>query len=151
MSETVETLPRRVAKAIRQIDGYSIADSSGFLLRNPEEMADMNVVKALIDAAERGISVNIDMTYSDQWQRAFEELTTAGVHVRTYDPKALLYIHAKMILVDGARAFVGSENFSQDSLDYNRELGIVLTDPKIIAALAATFDSDWKSATLFSF
>lgn len=116
-----------------------------------EEMADPYVTKALIDAAERGVSVDIDMTYSDEWKNAFEELTTAGVHVRTYDPKASLYIHAKMILVDGTRAFIGSENFSQSSLDDNRELGIVLTDSKVIAALTAIFNNDWKSATLFSF
>jgi cardiolipin synthase len=115
-----------------------------------EEMADPRIIKALIDAAQRGVTISIDMTYSPQWNKAFEELTTAGAIVRTYDEDAPLYIHAKMILADGAQAFVGSENFSENSLDHNRELGIIITDPKIIATLGATFSSDWKAATLFS-
>ena len=67
-----------------------------------EEMADMDVTKALIDAAERGVVVYVDMTGAAEWKWEFEELTTAGAHVRVYadDPAAPLYIHAKMIVAD---------------------------------------------------
>ncbi len=116
-----------------------------------EEMADGDVVKALIEAAERGVQVYVDMTDADEWQWQFRELTTGGVHVRTYadSPSALLYIHAKMIVADGARAFVGSENFSTTSLDDNRELGIITSDPAIIASLTRTFAADWRNAIPF--
>ncbi len=40
------------------------------------------------------------------------------------DTSSALYIHAKVIDVDGAKAFLGSENFSTASLEYNRELGV---------------------------
>ena len=56
-------------------------------------------------------------------------------------------MHAKLILVDGARACVGSENFSPTSLDANRELGIVLADPAAIATLSAAFEHDWSTGT----
>ena len=115
-----------------------------------EEMADSRVTKALIDAAERGVRVRITMTYSSQWKKAFQQLTTAGALVRTYDPKALLYIHAKMIVVDGAQAFVGSENFSANSLDQNRELGIILKNPNTIGSLESTFNTDWENGTAFA-
>jgi cardiolipin synthase len=115
-----------------------------------EEMADPRIIKALIDAAQRGVVVNIDMTYSSEYKKAFEELITAGAHVRTYDENAPLYIHAKMIIADGSQAFVGSENFSENSLDDNRELGIIVTDPNSIVSLTTTFNSDWKGATVFS-
>lgn len=115
-----------------------------------EEMADPRIIKALIDAAERGVTVNIDMTYSSEWKKAFEELTTAGGHIRTYDEKAPLYIHAKMVLADGSKVFVGSENFSANSLDDNRELGITTSNSSTIASLVSTFNSDWNGATVFA-
>jgi cardiolipin synthase len=115
-----------------------------------EEMADPRIIKALIDAAQRGVAVRVDMTYSSQWKKAFQELTTAGATVRTYDEKAPLYIHAKMVLADSAQAFVGSENFSANSLNDNRELGIVINNSSTIASLENTFNSDWKNATLFN-
>jgi phosphatidylserine/phosphatidylglycerophosphate/cardiolipin synthase-like enzyme len=70
-------------------------------------------------------------------------LTQAGIQVRY---SQTLYMHAKMIVADGARAFVGSENFSDQSLDANRELGIIVADPTVLARLAATFSSDWGTA-----
>jgi phosphatidylserine/phosphatidylglycerophosphate/cardiolipin synthase-like enzyme len=117
-----------------------------------EEMADMNIVKALIDAAQRGVAVYVDMTGSSEWKWQFAELSTAGVHVRTYADAddAPLYIHAKMIVADDARAFVGSENFSLASLDDNRELGIMIDDPAVIRSLTKTFIADWRVATPFS-
>ena len=120
-----------------------------------EEMDDSDVTKALIDAAERGVAVSVDMTGAAEWKWEFEELTTAGAHVRTYadDPAAPLYIHAKMIVADegsaDARAFVGSENFSPTSLGENRELGIITQNPTIIAGLVKTFTADWRDATPF--
>jgi phosphatidylserine/phosphatidylglycerophosphate/cardiolipin synthase-like enzyme len=135
------------------IDFINGARSSLYIYN--EEMADADVTKALIDAAERGVVVYVDMTGAAEWKWEFEELTTAGAHVRVYadDPAAPLYIHAKMIVVDAGspspRAFVGSENFSKGSLNENRELGMMVSDRAIIASLAKTFMADWRGATPF--
>jgi phosphatidylserine/phosphatidylglycerophosphate/cardiolipin synthase-like enzyme len=116
-----------------------------------EEMADMDIVKALIDAAGRGVAVYVVMTNSSAWKWQFSELSTAGVHVRTYADAddAPLYIHAKAIVADGVRAFVGSENFSKGSLDENRELGIITQDKDIIAGFTKIFSADWDDAVPF--
>ncbi len=120
-----------------------------------EEMADADVTKALIDAAQRGVAVYVVMTGADEWKWQFAELSTAGAHVRTYaDTPESLYIHAKMIVADAGgasvRAFIGSENFSAASLGENRELGIVLSDKNIIASLVKTFTADWRDAIPFT-
>lgn len=111
-----------------------------------EEMGDATITHALIDAARRGVDVEICMTASSNWSSAFGELTAAGVHVRAYEPDAPLYIHAKVIVSDpGARdqqAFVGSQNFSTVSLEYNRELGIVLGFGTAIDTLLVMFRGD---------
>jgi phosphatidylserine/phosphatidylglycerophosphate/cardiolipin synthase-like enzyme len=57
------------------------------------------------------------------------------------DPK--LYMHAKIIVVDGKTAFVGSENISTQSLDRNRELGIIVSDAGVLNTLQSTFQKDW--------
>jgi hypothetical protein len=44
--------------------------------------------------------------------------------------------------VDSARAFIGSENFSTSSLDYNRELGLITTSPAVLGPLNSTLSSD---------
>jgi len=115
-----------------------------------EEMADPEIIGALAAAAERDVDVEIVMTYSSSWKSGFEALSSAGAHVRTYTASAPLYIHAKVIIADNTQAFVGSQNFSSTSLDQNRELGIILADPKVVAALSKTFAGDWGNATPFA-
>ena len=115
-----------------------------------EEMADSNITAALETAAQRGVTVRIDMTYASEWKSAFAALVRSGAQVRTYAATAPLYIHAKMILADNARAFIGSENFSSGSLLNNRELGILITDGATVGSLEQAFQKDWAGATAFT-
>jgi phosphatidylserine/phosphatidylglycerophosphate/cardiolipin synthase-like enzyme len=54
-----------------------------------------------------------------------------------------LYMHAKIIVADEQKAFVGSENISTTSLDRNRELGVLIADSNVINTLQQTFQQDW--------
>ncbi|MGH9169587.1 MAG: phospholipase D-like domain-containing protein [Acidimicrobiales bacterium] len=117
------------------------------LLVENEEMDDSEVTAALQAAARRGVDVEVVMADSSSWADSFDELASAGVKVRTYSADASLYIHAKVIVVDGATAFVGSQNFSESSLDYNRELGLVTTDASIVDSIAKTVEADFAGGT----
>jgi cardiolipin synthase len=121
------------------------------LLVENEEMDSTRITDALIDAARRGVDVEICMTDSSSWSSAFDELTAAGVHVRVYAPDAALYIHAKVVVSDSGsslqEAFVGSQNFSTESLEYNRELGILLRSPALVGQLASMIERDYSGAT----
>lgn len=55
------------------------------------------------------------------------------------------YIHAKVMLVDDRFLLVGSMNFSSNSLDNNREIGIILVDPVLIKQFNQQFESDRKN------
>jgi cardiolipin synthase A/B len=55
-------------------------------------------------------------------------------------------MHAKMIVADGQTAFVGSENISAQSLDKNREVGIIIADGNVLNTLQQTFQRDWDQA-----
>lgn len=112
-----------------------------------EEMGDSAVQDALIAAAHRGVAVQVIMTRATEWQTDFARLSQEGVHVATYaDSASALYIHAKVIIADDTLAFVGSENFSSASLTRNRELGITVGTPSIVAALHTTLAHDYAAA-----
>jgi phosphatidylserine/phosphatidylglycerophosphate/cardiolipin synthase-like enzyme len=131
-----------------------IGSATRSLLVENEEMSDPYITAPLEAAARRGIVVDVVMTRSSSWSSAFDALTRAGVHVRTYSPSASLYIHAKVIVADAAdshgTAFVGSQNFSIESLIYNRELGLITANAVIVHGLAGTVASDFASATPWS-
>ncbi|MGO9344316.1 MAG: phospholipase D-like domain-containing protein [Acidimicrobiales bacterium] len=128
---------------------YLIGSAKHSLLVENEEMDDPDVTGALEDAARRGVDVEVVMTYSSSWAGAFDELVDAGVKVGTYSTDASLYIHAKVIVADGTTAFVGSQNFSVASLDYNRELGVITNDPALVDPIARIVGSDFAGSTRF--
>ena len=120
------------------------------LLVENEEMDDPYITRPLEQAARRGVDVEIVMTEDSEWATAFDALAAAGAHVRTYAESAPLYIHAKAIVADpggaGARAFVGSQNFSIASLVYNRELGVETSSGAVVAPLAGALAADFAGA-----
>jgi cardiolipin synthase len=120
-----------------------------------EEMDDPAVTAALAAAARRGVHVTITMTADSEWDQAFAELARAGAHIRLYpDNASALYIHAKVIVADagrsGQRVLAGSQNFSVASLGYNRELGILIGNAHIVAAISATLAGDYAGASAYS-
>jgi cardiolipin synthase len=52
-------------------------------------------------------------------------------------------LHARVIIQDGRRAFVGSQSLRRLELDERREVGVIITDPQIVRQLVSTFESDW--------
>ena len=130
---------------------YLINSATSTLQIYNEEMDDTDVTNALMAAAGRGVDVEVVMTYATNWKGAFIQLANAGVYIRTFaSTSKTTYIHAKMILVDGSLAFVGSENYSDTSLNKNRELGLVVSAPQVIGQLAKTFGTDWQNARPFT-
>lgn len=123
-----------------------IGGARSTLFVEDEEMYDTQSESALIAAAQRGVNVEIVLPQPSGSPGASSDVTRllqGGVHVRYI---SVVYMHAKMLLADGALAFVGSENFSATSLDENRELGILIADQTAIATLNQTFQQDWTSA-----
>lgn len=55
--------------------------------------------------------------------------------------------HAKFMLFDQQRAFVGSQNFSYNALHHNRELGIMVNTPQLVQKISAIAQKDWRRAS----
>jgi cardiolipin synthase A/B len=58
------------------------------------------------------------------------------------------YIHAKVVIIDGKEAYIGSCNFYTPSLEYSREIGIVTQDVGVIKQLKGLFKRDWELAAI---
>ncbi len=109
-------------------------------------MYDRQTEDALIAAAQRGLNVEIVLPQPSGSSGPSEDvarLLSRGVHVRYLNTD---YMHAKLMIADGSRAFIGSENFSATSLDANRELGLLIAESGVIMTLNQTFQQDWGDA-----
>jgi len=123
-----------------------------------EEISDYAVVDALEADAHRGVQCDIVMTYQQQWATNLTALENAGCAVRVYpDTSNGLYIHEKMIMINTGspleQLLIGSQNASVASLQYNRELSLLLNEddaPEVLNEVAATFQSDFAGGTILS-
>ncbi|MQS17679.1 cardiolipin synthase [Streptomyces kaniharaensis] len=113
------------------------------------EFGDANLVDAVVAAADRGVTVRVVGMNPDYYGSYFDQVTTAGGRIVTYSTTTSLYIHAKTIVADygtsSAKVFAGSENFSDNSLNNNRELGLITTDAGVLTTLEATFATDFAN------
>jgi len=123
-----------------------IGSAQHTLLIEAEEMNDSAIEQALVNAASRGVQIEIILpapsgSASDSNSSGIAAIRQGNITVRE-DPH--LYMHAKIMVVDGVKAFVGSENISTQSLDSNRELGILVSDTSVLGTLQSTFQTDWS-------
>ncbi len=70
-----------------------------------EVLRDPQLLDALAAAAERGVRVRIIVSASPDFEAEIDALIASGVDIRL---SSSLYIHAKLIIADGERAFTGS-------------------------------------------
>jgi len=122
--ENGEAFYPRVYECIAQAQREIIIET--FILF--EDPVGLELRDALVQAARRGVRVDVlvdgfgSPSLSDDFVLS---LTSAGVTIRVFDPGARLLgqrlnmirrMHRKIIVIDGARAFVGGINFSHDHL-----------------------------------
>ena len=107
-----------------------------------EELSDPQVTTALCSAQSRGVKVRGVLaagTASTSEKTAIAQLKACGVAMVSL---ATPYIHAKAIVVDGAHVYVGSENFTAESLDHNRELGLITGAHNAVTVVASSVAAD---------
>jgi phosphatidylserine/phosphatidylglycerophosphate/cardiolipin synthase-like enzyme len=130
------------AKKTLDIEQFYIADQQGEALEP--------VLAAVKDAVKRGVKVRLilDKVMLKESEKSLPALKEAGVQARVIDFKKAGggVQHSKFFVVDGAEAYVGSQNFDWRSLKHIHELGLRLKSPKAAADLALVFEGDWALA-----
>lgn len=120
-----------------------------------ENMGNPRIHEALAAAVKRKVEVRVLTSVcglgmaADAAYRNLKDLSSKGVTVKgTPFPATaeIPYIHAKTINVDRKAVFIGSENFSINSITKARELGIVFSDVAIEEKMTALFEKDWAQA-----
>jgi phosphatidylserine/phosphatidylglycerophosphate/cardiolipin synthase-like enzyme len=113
-----------------------------------EEISDKTIVNALIAQKTAGVAVQIvvsgSTTPSAAQTTAVTNLKAAGIVVKALSNPDM---HAKAIIADEARAYFGSQNFTDTSLTQNRELGILTDNATEIAKMKTALDTDFAAGT----
>lgn len=117
--------------------------------------------RALLDAARRGVQVQVVVASfcsfgsprpeeARKVRAIFSEFENAGIQTRIFDKRMKVngqngYLHAKAIVVDGSRAWIGSVNGSVQAMELNREFGIFFEDAEQVRELETIMAGDFSN------
>ncbi len=121
-------------------------NSAGQSIDLVTEVIDDPQIMTILQAKHKETSVRVLLPSLEQIpanSRSAYELVNAGVEVRTFTKP---YLHAKAAIIDGERAYLGSINMTTNSLDENRELGIIFRDVSAVLIMVEQFAADWENA-----
>lgn len=110
---------------------------------------------ALLKGAKKQLLIYEMRITDNSMIRILKERAKAGVEIRILgklekkDVTALVEkypgkLHARVIIADGRKAFVGSQSLRRLELDDRREVGVIFTDPGVVKQLVSVFESDWS-------
>ena len=111
----------------------------------------------LVRAAQRG--VHVELLLADWSKRPttlaglqkLARLPNIAVRLTTIPPWSGGFLpfarvtHAKALVVDGARGWLGTSNWEKDYFYRSRNLGVIVEDPRLAAQLAGFFATLWRS------
>jgi cardiolipin synthase A/B len=122
-----------------------------FLITDAYLVAPSSLLRALEDAARRGVEVRLLLPGRNNHpaagaaaRRIYQPLMSAGVHIHEWNG---VMVHAKTAVVDGEVSLVGSSNLDPLSMRRNYELNLVVIDPVTGAAMEQMFAQDLTEAT----
>jgi phosphatidylserine/phosphatidylglycerophosphate/cardiolipin synthase-like enzyme len=93
-------------------------------------LTDDGMLRILTAKIKAGVDVKIIGKVEAKWQLPFEKFPGKRLHVRA-------------IVRDGQRAFIGSQSLRKLELDKRREVGVIVTDRKVVDEIVAVFARDW--------
>ncbi len=108
-----------------------------------EALSDPQIANELSAAGDRGVKVQVvlcDNPPTTAQSSAIAQLKQHGVKLVTVSTP---YIHAKALVVDEHVAYLGSENFTAQSLLFNRELGVLVSAPAEVQKVVNTSRADF--------
>lgn len=124
---------------------------------------DSGLVELLIEKARQGRTVEVMLADVCSFGKVpekkaynlylmFAAMEAAGVKIRMFNKSHRIegkdgYLHAKAIVIDGQRAWVGSVNGSTTSINQNREFGLFFSHPMRVRAFSEFIARDFSDPT----
>jgi phosphatidylserine/phosphatidylglycerophosphate/cardiolipin synthase-like enzyme len=113
------------------------------------EFSDPTVVNAIVARAKAGVRVRVVLETPASYASQVSAVKAAGGTVAGYSDPNGFFIHAKAMVADYGlstqQVEAGSMNISTNSLDSNRELGIILTGTGVAQPVATTIETSFAS------
>jgi len=109
------------------------------------EFSYRNLADALINARKAKVSVKVILEPSVYRNSdMFSYLTKSGIDVNLATKK-FHNTHSKFMIIDSNIVFVGSMNWSENSLKNNREASVIIYSKEISSSFERIFDEDFRS------
>jgi len=130
--------------------GYGFLDSAVLQARHSidismYELADTALERDLISQAASGVEVRVllDSAFNGQADNAasYAYLHASDVHVEWAPPNQIF--HAKYVVIDGSRAYIGSGNLASRDYASTRDFWVEDTTSSDVHAITSTFDVDF--------
>lgn len=115
---------------------------------------------AFIKGARKQLCIYDEKITDNLIQRLLEERVRAGVDIRVIgktekviagvETRKLkgIRLHVRAIVRDGTSAFVGSQSLRKLELDGRREVGILISEPRVAKKILEVFEEDWARAVV---
>ncbi|WP_217602376.1 phospholipase D-like domain-containing protein [Chitinophaga sp. GbtcB8] len=115
-------------------------------IRQPSAEIFDRIIAAIAQKMEAGLDVKVIVGPSQKAEHS-DLLIGTRKWKRSMFRRQSSKVHNKGILIDGKIAVVGSNNWSSDGTQYNRDTSLVFFSPQITAYYTAVFMFDWNSLT----
>ena len=120
-------------------------------ISTPYFLPDRALRRALKEIAQRGVTVSVIVpgrSTDQRWvrlasRRMWGELLQAGV--RVYEYRATM-THAKVLVIDGLWAVLGTTNIDNRSFEHNDEINVGLRDAVVAARLLEDYQRDLRAS-----
>ncbi|MBI5664803.1 MAG: hypothetical protein HZC49_06920 [Nitrospirae bacterium] len=141
----------RARRRMRRLLVYSIRNArSSILLTTAYFIPGQRILRALVQAAKRGVSLKLLLPGESDVQSVFyagrshfSRLLKSGAEIYNYQGAVL---HAKTAVFDGCWSIVGSANFDYQSLRRNEESNVGVFDAAFSAHMTEVFQTDLQNS-----
>jgi len=100
------------------------------LLIYDPKVSDDAMLKILTQKIEAGVDVRVIGKVQSKWNVTCEKCPGKRMHIRA-------------IIRDGKRVFLGSQSLRRVELEKRREIGVIITDQRVVNEMLEVFEDDW--------
>ena len=110
--------------------GRFISGARKQLLIYDPQVSDDAMLRLISERIKAGVDVRVLGRVEAKWNVKSEKFPGKRLHVRAF-------------IRDGKRGFVGSQSLRRLELDKRREVGVIVTDERVVKQMQEVFEKDW--------
>jgi phosphatidylserine/phosphatidylglycerophosphate/cardiolipin synthase-like enzyme len=104
------------------------------------------IIDAILAAKARGVTVRVISEEEKDWLEIEQILISNDIPIVWHDTRWFTANHNKGIIADGKLVLVSSINYSDNSIENNREAGVIIENEDVAQWYQEIFDFDWGMA-----